>query len=415
MKSELQDLLHHALSSVPFYKRFQKELDCKEIKLENFPPVSKKSMIDNLDDFLSDAYSGYRKISDHHSDNRKVLIYEFTSGTSGYPLKCYKTVSERTKLGLSLYKKRKAIYPNFTNDKMFCFIHNTGYRSNSYTDSLGNLSDDNIRKVLLYLRDEVRPLVLHGNPMLFLYYATFIKNSRFDLKSWKIEFIESVSEGFSHDEKRFVEEQFRTRVIDCYGCLECYNIAYECIEGALHINENVIVEIIDPDTQQFITEKGREGEIVITSLVNRAQPIIRYKTSDIGYISTDKCVCGSESEIVCLTGKRKVDFIKLLYKTDDPRLNICGYDFFATVMDRLIKEGHDYVSWSNVIQQELDLFDVLFIKKRTFSDTFFKLFKEYSEQELGMPIRIEFIEKTEEEVLLINRKNRVFRSNLQND
>ena len=220
---------------------------------------------------------------------------------------------------------------------------------------------------------------------------------------------------YSKRVRDYIEQHFRTTVYNCYGCLECYNVAYDCTYRNLHLNENVVLEIVDPETGEELGESGREGEVLLTSLVNRAQPFIRYKTGDFAKLRESDCACGQPSPIVELSGRRKIDYVKLLYTNDNPDLTICGYDIFATVMYRLVSSGHDYVSWYNVIQEELRLFKVLFIKKQNFSDTFYTLFKQYAEEELGMQIDLVFVEKDEAEVLLINRKNRVFRSLLQND
>ncbi len=411
----LQDLLDHAASTVPFYMQLQQEKG-HPLTYADFPLISKKRFIDHLDEMMSLRYADYARVLDPKElSNPQTLIYEFTSGSSGYPLRCYKTIHERTQLALSLYKKRAAIYKEFSNDKMFGFIHNTDFESNSYIDSLGNLSEENIGRVLTYLRDVVKPKVLHGNTMLLLYYADFIKKYSFDLGDWQIAFIESVSESISAEQKDYIGAQFRTTVYNCYGCLECYNIAYECPHHQLHVNEHVLIEIVDPQTGADITAEGIEGEVVLTALVNRAQPFIRYKTGDLAYLSESTCPCGSKAQIIHLSGRRKIDYIKLLYSSANPKLTICGYDYFATVMYRLVTGGHDYVSWYNVIQKDLQLFEAWYIKKQGFSETFFTLFHQYAEEELGMPVQIEFVEKDEQEVLLINKKNRVFRSLLQND
>jgi phenylacetate-CoA ligase len=413
--TRLQSVIDHAAATVPFYRGLQEEKG-SALTFYDFPVLSKKRFIENLDEMMSELYADYAKGHDPRSvTNPKTLLYEFTSGSSGYPLRCYKTIQERTRLALSLHKKRTALYKEFSNDKMFGFIHNSDYESQSYADSLGNLSEENIAKVLTYLRDIVRPAVLHGNTMVFVYYSDFIARHKFDLGSWRIEFIESVSESMSHEQRQHIEEHFRTTVYNCYGCLECYNVAYDCIYRNLHLNENVVLEIIDPNTGEDLSDSGREGEVLLTSLVNRAQPFIRYKTGDLATLTRSDCACGQSSPVIELSGRRKIDYVKLLYTNNNPNLTICGYDIFATVMYRMVSGGHDYVSWYNVIQEELQLFKVLFIKKQNFSDTFYTLFKQYAEEELGMPIDLEFIEKDEAEVLLINRKNRVFRSLLQND
>lgn len=413
--NRLQSLLQHAVETVPFYASLKSEKD-RPPAYGDFPIISKKRFVDHLEEMMSSLYADYRRVEDpKQAVDAKTLICEFTSGSSGYPLKCYKTTPERAQLALSLYKKRKAIYKDFSNDKMFGFIHNPEFEENSYIDSLGNLSEENIGRVLGYLKDKVQPRVLHGNTMLLLYYADYVRKHRWDLGAWRVEFIESVGEGISEEQKQYIGGQFRTTVYNCYGCLECYNLAYECPHRQLHLNENVLFEIIDPNTGADITDLQTEGEVVLTSLVNRAQPFIRYKTGDLAFLTESTCPCGNPGKIVHLSGRRKIDYIKLLYASADPRLTICGYDIFTTVMHRLVMGGRDDVSWYNVIQTAPDVFQVLYIKKKTFADSFFDLFRQYTREELGMPARIEFVEKEEQEVLLINRKNRVFRSLLQND
>jgi len=412
--SRLQEVLEHAAQTVPFYQRLAEGRS--GLDYWSFPVLGKKRFIENLDDMMSTLYAGYDRV--HGLAEVKAphsLICEFTSGSSGYPLRCYKTVPERTRLALSLHKKRVAVMKDFSPARMFGFIHNTGFESHSYLDGLGNLSAENIGRVLLYLRDVAQPAVLHGNTMVFVYYADYIAKHGFDLKSWSIRFIESVSESMNEEQKRHIETQFRTETFNCYGCLECYNVAYDCRYHRLHLNENVVLEIVSPDTGEDLTATQKEGEVLLTSLVNRAQPFIRYKTGDLGWLEESSCPCGSPAKIVHLSGRRKIDYIKLLYTNSDPRLTICGYDIFATVMYRLVMGGQDHVSWYNVIQKELDLFEVLYIPKESFSADFPALFAQYAREELGLPARFEFIEKQEGEVLLINRKNRVFRSLLQND
>lgn len=410
----LHDVLTHAATTVPFYVQLG-AASGGELGPEQFPLIGKKQFVDRLDALLSLRYADYARVHELAEAGPRSLVCEFTSGSSGYPMRCYKTLAERTQLALSLHRKRTSVYREFSLDRMFGFIHNTTFESRTYGDSLGNLSEPNIERVLKHLRDVVRPAVLHGNTMVFIYYADFIRKHGFDLGSWRVRFIESVSESLSDEQRAYIEEVFDTTVYNCYGCLECYNVAYDCSLHRLHLNENVVVEIVDPITGEDLTETGREGEVVLTSLVNRAQPIIRYKTGDIGRLSRSACDCGSRAPVVHLTGRRKIDYIKLLYTTADPALTICGYDIFATAMYRLVTGGHDYVSWYNVIQTELNAFEVLYSRKRTFSDAFFTLFQQYAEEELGMPARLAFIEKDEREVLLINKKNRVFRSLLQND
>lgn len=86
---------------------------------------------------------------------------------------------------------------------------------------------------------------------------------------------------------------FGKRIISEYGSAESGIIAFECAFGSLHINmETVIVEEVD-------------NEIVVTNLVSKSFPIIRYKLGD--YIKIDtatKCKCGIQHYIISeVTGR----------------------------------------------------------------------------------------------------------------
>jgi phenylacetate-CoA ligase len=71
-------------------------------------------------------------------------------------------------------------------------------------------------------------------------------------------------------------------------------VAVECVEqrDGLHVNEDhFVVEVIDPQ-DGHVLEPGAEGELVFTTLTKEALPLIRYRTSDIGRLTTEACPCG---------------------------------------------------------------------------------------------------------------------------
>lgn len=411
----LEGILQHALDTVPYYRSYRRA-GHQPRALTAFPPIGKREYVANLDALLSTSCAAYERTRRRAEAGRpRTLLCEFTSGSSGYPLHCYKTSEERTQLALSLLRKRKAIDPSFTMGSLFGFIHAPDYPSTSHLDGLGNLADENIGRVLSHLRDSLRPAFLHGNPMLLLYYARYMERQGFDLGAWQVRFIESVSEPLSDEDRAFIAAHFRTRVVNCYGCLEVYNIAYECPLGRLHQNENVIVEILDPTGDADWSGRDEPGEVVLTSLVNRAQPFVRYRTGDLARKELSTCGCGDPRPVLVLTGRRKVDYVKLLFSTSRPGLTICGYDIFYAVMSRLSEAGHDALAWFNVVQQELDRFEVQYISKSTIRPDFFDAFHAETEREIGGRVRLAFVEKSPDDVLFINRKNRVFRSLLQVD
>ncbi|MEM8813396.1 MAG: AMP-binding protein [Pseudomonadota bacterium] len=80
-------------------------------------------------------------------------------------------------------------------------------------------------------------------------------------------------------------------VLQCYATADCGVIAYEsdAIEGMI-VNENVIVEIVRPGTDEPVAH-GEVGEIVVTSL-NSVYPLIRFGTGDLSAVLPGTSPCG---------------------------------------------------------------------------------------------------------------------------
>jgi phenylacetate-CoA ligase len=93
-----------------------------------------------------------------------------------------------------------------------------------------------------------------------------------------------------------VESALGTRVYNEYGCAEFGTIAHECEAGSLHVAaENMTVEVMDGERP---CGENEPGELVITELGNRAMPLIRYRTGDIGAIASSPCSCGRQLPVL---------------------------------------------------------------------------------------------------------------------
>lgn len=103
------------------------------------------------------------------------------------------------------------------------------------------------------------------------------------------------AEPWTNEMRRQIEEQLGLKAFDIYGLTEIIGpgVAFECDEQTgMHINEDhFIVEVIDPETGRVLPE-GEQGELVFSAITKEAFPILRYRTRDIGVISTEKCACG---------------------------------------------------------------------------------------------------------------------------
>lgn len=95
---------------------------------------------------------------------------------------------------------------------------------------------------------------------------------------------------------REIESILGSRLYPHYGSREmCLGGAVTCrCHSGMHLRENhVIAEIVNEEGD--VLPKGEWGELVITTVGMRAQPLIRYKTGDYTRIIPGICPCGSET------------------------------------------------------------------------------------------------------------------------
>lgn len=88
-----------------------------------------------------------------------------------------------------------------------------------------------------------------------------------------------------------LEESFGMIIRQGYGTADVGCLAYECYQkNGMHFPYNCIVEIVDPDTGRQLGP-GETGEIV-TTVFDKAYPMIRFGTGDLSCYTDETCPCG---------------------------------------------------------------------------------------------------------------------------
>lgn len=99
---------------------------------------------------------------------------------------------------------------------------------------------------------------------------------------------------FTEKAKGLVRRSWQSSIYEHFGITEIgFNVAVGCDRGDwLHLNEaDVFAEVIEPETLKPVPE-GVKGELVLTNLVSRAMPIIRYRTGYTVTVAGQGCECG---------------------------------------------------------------------------------------------------------------------------
>ncbi len=153
-----------------------------------------------------------------------------------------------------------------------------------------------------------RPRILFGHAHSLYILATYLR--RLGVEDLRPRGIIATSMMLLEPERRVIEAVFDVQVTNRYGCEEVGLIACECEQhDGLHLNvDHLVVEFLREDGSE--AAPGEEANIVVTDLVNRGMPLIRYQVGDLGAPSDRRCPCGRGLPLMERAVGRQADFLK---------------------------------------------------------------------------------------------------------
>lgn len=363
----LRVLLEHAWDHAPFYRaRFEKcgigsgEIETLE-DLRKIPPVEKDEILAHRSTIQNDGLG-------------RGLIRSETSGTTGEPLIFYRDLSwdaqHRAAIargcgwyGVDPWMRSGLLWGIPSNRWRRLRVRFEDFFQNRFRGRRFDLSDETLGAFRRRLRGA---RFLEGYSSMIYELARHI-NEQPGGDPIPLRLVKATSEKIYPHYQREALRAFGRRMTGEYGAAETGIIAFECPEGAMHVNtDHVIVEVED-------------DEIVVTNLVSFSFPFIRYRLGDYvrlrGHVA---CACGREGpaveEISGRVGRR-------IYGTGDrifPSLTI------YYVIDSLAVEG-DLLVRCRAVQRERGRLDVRVVlrtdatteERRGFTATFDKVFRHY--------------------------------------
>lgn len=152
-----------------------------------------------------------------------------------------------------------------------------------------------------------QPTLLFGHAHSLYLLATYV--CRLGIDTIRPKGILSTSMMLLPHERQVIEDVFRLKVFDRYGCEEVSLIAAECeLHQGLHLNiEHLYIEFLREDDTPAAA--GEPGRIIVTDLMNRAMPFIRYQVEDVGVPSARRCSCGRGLPLMETVSGRVADFL----------------------------------------------------------------------------------------------------------
>jgi phenylacetate-coenzyme A ligase PaaK-like adenylate-forming protein len=146
----------------------------------------------------------------------------------------------------------------------------------------------------------LRPAVLSGYPSKIEALVMHESRPRLDP-----ELVVLSAEGFEERTRVEIAQAFGCPVRASYTASEFPAIAFECGERWLHVNDDfALLEVVD-EAGAPVPPGTPSATLLITNLVNRIQPIVRYDLGDRAVVRPDPCPCGSNLPAIRVQGRKQ--------------------------------------------------------------------------------------------------------------
>ncbi|MBS1158064.1 MAG: paaK [Proteobacteria bacterium] len=159
--------------------------------------------------------------------------------------------------------------------------------------------------------------------------------------------------GSIPETRQRIEALWGAKVYDYYGLSDIFgSCAGMCEEqhGLHWAEDHILVEVLDPDTQEPVAE-GERGELVLTTLKKSARPMIRFRTGDIVSFTNEACACGRTSQRMLGTHGRL-----------DDMLIIKGVNIFPSDIEAIARKDHDLTGEYKLIVERENHLDQLTVE-----------------------------------------------------
>ena len=307
----LRQFLNHAFRTVKYYQEvihqrglliddFQSEAD-----LEKLPLLDKKTIRGTLEDLKSSQARGLELFS--------------TGGSTGAPLSFYLGPT-RISSDVAARYRAEGWWGSGVGDREYVFW---GSPLELTKQDRLRVMRDRVLRTRLMSAFEMSPSIMDsyldeiertgcrrifGYPSSIVLLCEHARRQGRNLSRLGVQAVFVTAEFLWDHWRQVIAETFACPVVNGYGGRDSGFIAHECPRGGMHITaDRLIVEIIGDHGERVRT--GQLGEIVVTHFDTPEMPFIRYRTGDVGALSSEVCPCGRTLPLLERIEGRKSDFI----------------------------------------------------------------------------------------------------------
>lgn len=349
------------------YKIYKDNKDFENIliKIAEIIATAKKNAYYSKIDFTKDLFTIWdslpiidktdlNKYTNLLDDEKGFKVY--TTGSTGIPTQCIWTNYEYNKAMLSVLKKR--IDNGYTKNTVMIFFNGV---SDNYQDIDMPLISKTAENTYVFKRifneNAIRTYsdFIIAQKDIFIYtspstiYEFACLSEKFGVNFSNIKCIELNGEMVLQHELKKIKDSFNCNIINNYGCREMWPIAFGDSINTFDVCNDLV----------FI-ETNSENELIITSLIKKTQPLIKYKLGDIGNVEWSKSNGKLHQVITELIG-RKNDYLIL------PNNDRIHWATITRKIDAFILKHPDTIHAYAVNQVSKELLDINLVISNNYS------------------------------------------------
>lgn len=389
VRKQRMEIVAFHLAHNPFYKKFT--ASSIPASWDEVPLMQKSDMQQPLSLRLSEGFT------------KKNVYVNKTSGSSGHP---FIFAKDRFCHALTwaeiihLYKKwdieiGKSLEARFYGIPLDFF----GYKKEQIKDFLGrrcrfpifDLSDEKLASYLQLFKQK-KFVYINGYTSSLVLFAKYLDTKNIVLTTVcpSLNCCIVTSEMLFESDKTLLQKAFGVPIINEYGASELGVLGFTNRKREFNLNcESLFIEIVD-DANNPVPD-GTLGRIVVTSLFNKAHPMIRYDIGDLGLIEPGSSfkfrkigrLIGRTNDVAELPNGKKVPGLTFYYVT------------------KTIIEENGQVKEFIVEQNEIDLFTVIYAADSPLKKSDYEKIIKAMEKYVGSNLRIQF-----KHVDILERSNR---------
>ena len=310
-EKRLKKIVKYAKQNSSYFNELYKDIE-DNFKLEDLPVTNKIDMMNHFDNWITDRNINMKKIEEYtlNVDNvgrmidNKYLIFK-TSGSTGNPatilydkqnidvasaVAAFRTSARKQDFD-AFMKNGKRTAGVFANYGFYLACGMSRYLQLKMPKKKNKITIDVNEKEEKIIHDlnQFNPAMLSGYPSNLAVLADY------DELKIKPNVVITGGELLTDEIRNKLVNKFNCYVQTHYSCTEAGEIACECSEKHLHVNEDwVIVEPVDKNNNP-VPCGTLSDKVLITNLSNYIQPFIRYELTDRVIMHNERCKCGKKT------------------------------------------------------------------------------------------------------------------------